>query len=684
MVVKLYIGETRLDLFQDENIEVTSSITNSSDITKNTTDYSKDFTVPATNINNQVFKHYYNANIDNTFDARIKVDGRIELDGIPYKSGKWRLEKVNVKSGYPSSYTIVFFGSLVSLVDLVGDDLLSDLDLSDYDHLYNSDNIEDGLTDGLFFDGLVPNIVYNLLAKKRYIYDSDVTNTTQTDALSNIAVTGTSNGVTWNDLRPSIRLKAIVDAIATDYGITFTDQFFDSLDFRNLYLWLNNEASSKSIQQSQKINFSSIVPTVNNFDLTTDTWTGTTFETSNFDKNIYYYRVEVTPDTGFETIPYAIVIKNGNDEVLRVNRTGTGNTGTIQFITVEPTNFSYTFYIETAQAFDYDATLFINQITVVPSPFNITNINGEVVATSQSIVPTFEINKNIPKIKVIDFLTGLFKMFKLVVFQEGSEIYVNTLNDYYADGVLRDITRYVDFESYDVSRGKILNEIDFKFEEPTTILNQQFKKNTTIAYGDEELNLTDSNGVPLDGNSLDYKIPFEQIVFERLLDLDDNELTNIQYGSIIDESLNPVNPKPVIYYNNLVSLGTKQLSFIDDTGTQVILGTDINTASHVFPLDTKTYSTVFGAEFSTWDGTLIQNTLYINYHKEYIESIFNIKRRDFSFDAILPLEILSSLKLNDVLRIKDNYYRIDNFTLNLINGKSKLNLINSFDNTINV
>jgi hypothetical protein len=275
-------------------------------------------------------------------------------------------------------------------------------------------------------------------------------------------------------------------------------------------------------------------------------------------------------------------------------------------------------------------------------------------------------------------------MFKLVVFQEGSEIYVNTLNDYYADGVLRDITRYVDFESYDVSRGKILNEIDFKFEEPTTILNQQFKKNTTIAYGDEELNLTDSNGVPLDGNSLDYKIPFEQIVFERLLDLDDNELTNIQYGAIIDESLNPVNPKPVIYYNNLVSLGTKQLSFIDDTGTQVILGTDINTASHVFPLDAKTYSTVFGAEFSTWDGTLIQNTLYINYHKEYIESIFNIKRRDFSFDAILPLEILSSLKLNDVLRIKDNYYRIDNFTLNLINGKSKLNLINSFDNTINV
>jgi hypothetical protein len=441
MVVKLYIGDTRLDLFQDENIEVTSSITNSSDITKNTTDYSKDFTVPATNINNQVFKHYYNANIDNTFDARIKVDGRIELDGIPYKSGKWRLEKVNVKKGYPSSYTIVFFGSLVSLVDLVGDDLLSDLDLSDYDHLYNSDNVEDGLTDGLFFDGFTPQIVYNLLAKKRYIYDSDVTNTTQTDALSNIAVTGTSNGVVWNDLRPSIRLKAIIDAIETKYNIVFSNDFFGRFEFTQLYLWLNNEASSKSIQQSQKINFSSIVPTVNNFDLPTDTWTGTTSYGNISSFNFFNYNLAITPSVGFESIPYVIVIKNFDQEVLRVSRVGTASTPTIQLLTTAPTDFSYTFFIETNDAFSFSANLFIDDLN------NVSSVSGSVSASTQSVLPTFEINKNIPKMKVIDFLTGLFKIFKLVVFQEGNEIYINTLKDYYQEGTLRDVTRYIDFES---------------------------------------------------------------------------------------------------------------------------------------------------------------------------------------------------------------------------------------------
>ena len=596
---------------------------------------------------------------------------------MPYKRGKWRLEKVNVKSGYPSSYTIVFFGSLVSLVDLVGDDLLSDLDLSDFDHLYNSDNVEDGLTTGLFLDGFTPQIVYNLLAKKRYIYDSDVTNTTQTDALSNIAVTGTSNGVKWNDLRPSLRLKSIINAIQTKYDITFSNDFFGRFEFTQLYLWLNNEASSKSIQQSQSINFSSIVPTVNNFNLTTDTWTGTTFFTTINNRKFFVYRLEVYPDVGFTTIPYAIIIKNGNDEVLRVNRVGNGDSGTITLSTVQSTSFSYTFHIETAQAFDYDATLFISEYT------NFSGVtSGEVVATAQSIVPTFEINKNIPKLKVIDFLTGLFKMFKLVVFQEGNEIYINTLKDYYQEGTLRDVTRYIDFESNDVARGKILKEIKFNYEEPTTILNEQFKNNTTIAYGDEELLLTDANGKPLDGEDLEYKIPFEQVLFERLQDLDDNELTNIQYGAIIDENLNAVNPKPVIYYNELISLGLKQLSFIDETGTQVILGTNINAPSHLYPLNNQIYSTLFGAEFSTWDGTIVNNTLYTNYHKDYIESIFNIKRREFTFTAVLPLQVLSSLKLNDVLKIKDNYYRIDNFTLNLISGVSKLNLINSFDNTL--
>ena len=73
----------------------------------------KGFTVPASIQNNKIFKHYYDADIDNGFDARIKVDGEIKLDGLPFKIGKFRLSKVAIKKGMPSSYTIEFFGRLL-------------------------------------------------------------------------------------------------------------------------------------------------------------------------------------------------------------------------------------------------------------------------------------------------------------------------------------------------------------------------------------------------------------------------------------------------------------------------------------------------------------------------------------------------------------------------------------------
>ena len=63
MIIKLYIKGQRLDLFADENIMLNSSIADVQDITKNTTEYTKSFTVPASDENNQIFKHYFSQDI---------------------------------------------------------------------------------------------------------------------------------------------------------------------------------------------------------------------------------------------------------------------------------------------------------------------------------------------------------------------------------------------------------------------------------------------------------------------------------------------------------------------------------------------------------------------------------------------------------------------------------------------
>ena len=108
-MVNIYVNGELLDQYKDEAVSIVSSVLDVSDITKNTGDYSKTFTVPASvNNNNRLFKHWYNASIDNGFDSRTKVEGSIDIDGVPFKLGKWRLNKCNIVKGRLESYTINF------------------------------------------------------------------------------------------------------------------------------------------------------------------------------------------------------------------------------------------------------------------------------------------------------------------------------------------------------------------------------------------------------------------------------------------------------------------------------------------------------------------------------------------------------------------------------------------------
>lgn len=680
MIIKLYIGSDKLDLFKSENIEVNSSIADVSDITKNTTEYTKSFTVPASDTNNQIFKHYYNADLSGSevFDARIKVDGSIELDGIPFKFGKYRLSKVSIKKGVPYSYTINFWGNLVNIKDALKKDELKDLDLSAYNHDYDSATVKTGLQ-GSLKEG---DLIYNLFTKKQLYFNANGSDNTQTENRSNIAYGGgVDSGVIWNDLSPSIKLIRIIEAIESKYteangyssDIVFSRDFFGRTEFTDLFLWLNGSAKESIGGEELLVDFDSGDTTY--IDLTTNI---ATLDTVKIGERWFESAFKVTPATGYEDVEYEIIFYKDGVESGRLSKTR-------EYKWVNPvvgeddTNVYQCYYsVKSSQEFKFSCLWLINR-------YNYGAQTGRFVTygSEQTLASVFVTTDNVPKIKLIDLLKGLFNAFKLVVIpQDDGTIYVNTLKDYYASGSLKNLTRYIDFDSYDVSRGKLLNEINFLFTEPSTILNTQFKKNTGIAYGDEEAVLKDDNGELLDGETLEFTLPFEQIKYERLNDINDGVETNIQYAAIIDEELSGANPKAHIYYNINQDIGVKTLGYINDASTKELLSGYINTPSHTNTFENQTYSFLFGAEYSTWNGSLINNTLYSNYHNDYISSIFNIKRRTFKYSAYLPLRVLLELELNDVIEIKGNYYRIDNYNLNLLTGKVDFTLINSFDNSI--
>ena len=231
-VVQLFIDGQQVELFGDESISLNQSIKNAKDISKVFTEFSQSFTVPASRTNNKIFKHYYNFDIIGGFDARKKASANIELNSLPFRDGKIRLEGVELKNNKPEAYKITFFGNTVELKDLLGEDKLSSLNwLSNFKRSYSASSVATDCNAG-GRDFTVDSILY-------------------ADALTIplISVDGqeviSAPNATFNylDLKYGIRLYVILKAIEEAYDIEWaSDSFFKDTtndQFYNLYMWMH-------------------------------------------------------------------------------------------------------------------------------------------------------------------------------------------------------------------------------------------------------------------------------------------------------------------------------------------------------------------------------------------------------------------------------------------------------------
>ena len=238
--VKVYIEGQELDLFDDEQIQISSSVQNVYDISKSNTDISQSFTVPGTPNNNRIFQHFYETDVDSTIDHNLRRDGFIEIDLTTFRKGRIQLDKANVEKGKIKSYTITFYGKLVSLKDLFGDDKLSDLDHSSISHLYDWTNVWGRITGAITSDVDYPLISSNRLWEyNSTAYFVPPNWLTATSTNNNITTAGGSINL-LTELFPAVRLNTIMNMIAMRYGINFNSSFFSTEQWRAAYLWYKN------------------------------------------------------------------------------------------------------------------------------------------------------------------------------------------------------------------------------------------------------------------------------------------------------------------------------------------------------------------------------------------------------------------------------------------------------------
>ena len=249
--VQVNIEGQRLELFEDEKIQINSSVQNVQDIAKVFTDYSQSFTVPATPHNNQIFEHFYQTDVNGTLDYQVRRDANIEIDLIPFRTGKIQLEKANLKNGMPHSYSITFYGDLRSLADLIGDDKLASLDMSTYLVPLQGSAILDRVVDNVDYDVMFP-----LISSSRLWSYGDGSNTD---------VNTSAHAINYNELFPAIKIIRIFDRIEAKYGIGFQGLFLQNKRFTDCYLYLKNKETFVVLSPSVDVDFNESDPTSSGF-----------------------------------------------------------------------------------------------------------------------------------------------------------------------------------------------------------------------------------------------------------------------------------------------------------------------------------------------------------------------------------------------------------------------------------
>ena len=666
MITEVFIEGNKLDLFDDENISVTQGVQDVKDISKLFADFSQSFSVPASKNNNRIFKHYYDQDIDNGFDARTRKQANININTIPFKTGKIQLNGVKIKDNKPSSYKITFFGDVIKVKDLIGDDKLNTLDwLDNFNTEYSDLIVKDGLTTGLDFtvDGVnYPSaVIYPLISYTRqYLYDSDAGDTTSTDTLVNIAYdAGRTDGINFRELKPAIKLSLIIEAIQQKYGFNFIGGFFDSQIFKDIYVNLNKSTTSLATGLKEYENLTVANPFFNAF------------------LGQIKYNTTITPRAGFEDVEYKINLTlNGTVVVLTSGvLTGTKSRGGV--LSEVPENITAVAQIITQDSFEFDATTNVRFEGFFGSGYFESDLNNGSY-TNQVISLESNITNEINDIKTYEFLTGLFKTFNLVVTSSGDDILVEDLPSWYTQGDIIDITPYVDTSKKDVDKGVIFNEINFEFKESDQVLADEFKQSNNRIFGNEELTLyTDETETEkLDGTTLSVEAPFENPMFERLLDLDDNEETTIQYCPYFNRTIQSISGNPFMFYVNPVDVSANTLGYRGSGNSYDEISTQVLMPSHSNIIDADSFSLNFASEFNEYTQSLNQDTIYSRFYSDYIGDVFSNKRRNYKYKAILPLSILNGLKLNDRLVISNTRYIINKIKSNLTNREDSLELIN--------
>ena len=220
-MLKIEINGTFLDLKEDIPLSFNYSIVDLKEPEKRKASFSKTINIPNTKTNAEQFLHSFMINIDAGFDANKKTPCRVYVDGTIILDGTLQLREIVINNDEWVEYRCAVYGQLIDLFSSIGKDLMTDLDLSEFDHAYTLANQENSWDTSIIQNGGSVGFALG----NGYVYP-----------LIDYGLTSDPNLYHVNDLSPAVYVKEYIDQIFTAAGFTYSSSFFDSNYFKSLII----------------------------------------------------------------------------------------------------------------------------------------------------------------------------------------------------------------------------------------------------------------------------------------------------------------------------------------------------------------------------------------------------------------------------------------------------------------
>lgn len=680
---------TELDLAAGSDVKLNYKFADPGKPLTRQSPHSQAFTLPFTAENNKFFGHWYNVNLSSgSFDSNVKTRAEIRNSGTIITEGFLQLRGVSLKA---ETYQVNVVGAAGELFSKLGDATLKDILASlttggaeDYEYaptetnVINSWTLANDITAGSVGAGVVavPLADYGNTPGGRLFWDYGVE-----DGLK------LPNYLRGWHLKPSMQIKHIVEKLFVYAGFELSSSFLTSAPMDALYMLLGTSSKQALTRPfyGSKVGLTSdiTVPGETTDDdpasfvqLTGWTDTGGDFYDPDNHMDSLGFTAPVDMEAAFEislcfdnftqnSWGYFYAIKNGETIAETVFNTIDQPDAT--------TAWQWSFNVSLLAG--ENMSVYVQAVNSTPIEIN----NSLSTAWNKGTYLRFisyaatsggefiAVLDGLPQLKASDFLKELVNRFNLAVVADAEDdqtIIIEPMNNYIGTGTERDWTGKVDLDSnqqltpmtqFRSKTNHFTDGVDKDY------LNQWHSENFSMALGDygfdsqDEFAQGDMTTPMLCGSTGMYPITTSNVSTNVQLN---NITIPTYYGTNDAGESDIVTFKPkLLFYNELATL-VNQSYYLGET-----LAT---TYPHFSPFTSKeigasTWSVYWRHTFSFSTaviGTEFAQGVYDRFWAQYMTDIYDPEARLLECDIVLSANDVRTLKFADIIRIKNEMYRV--------------------------